>query len=363
MLDFDRTVGSVIDWVGKNGGWEENLLIVTADHDHYLTLNGNYPTLVRSKGAEALTTVDTVSDAGHLWGSDKTTKYGWGSHSNRPVPVYYQGAGAKVLDGYVGKGYESYGYDITGFPGHVDQSHIYQTMLAAVTGSPEKPLKEGPQTVFGLQGDDMIYTGAFDDVIYGNEGVNEIFANNGNNRIYGGSAADLVYTGSGKDVIFADEGENNVFSGDGDDQVYGGSQADYIYAGAGDDLIYANEGKNIIDAGPGNDRIYGGSQGDRILAGAGNDLIYANGGDNFINAGLGDDQVWTGGGADTFVLNTGAGFVTIQGYGGNDRFSLGTGLKAADLIFSAQSGDTIIKAGDDQLALLKGSIVNSVSFI
>jgi alkaline phosphatase len=32
MFDIDESVGAIIDWVGKNGGWEKNALYVTADH-------------------------------------------------------------------------------------------------------------------------------------------------------------------------------------------------------------------------------------------------------------------------------------------------------------------------------------------
>ncbi|NEU81987.1 esterase-like activity of phytase family protein [Nostoc sp. UIC 10630] len=131
-LDFDKAVGSTIDWINNNGGWDENLLIVTADHDHYLTLDGDFPTLVKNQGAEALTNLDTPAEVGHYWGSDPTVKYGWGTHTNRPVPVYYQGAGSEVLNSLVGKGYNAYGSDIPGIAGLNDQTHIYQTMFASI---------------------------------------------------------------------------------------------------------------------------------------------------------------------------------------------------------------------------------------
>lgn len=133
MNDFDKSVQAVIDWISKNGGWKKNLLLVTADHDHYLTLNDNFPELLKSKGAEALTFVEHNPDnAGHFWGSDPKVKYGWGSHSRRMVPVYFQG-GTATLSQYVGKGFKSYGFDVPGVFGAVDQSHIYQTMFNALT--------------------------------------------------------------------------------------------------------------------------------------------------------------------------------------------------------------------------------------
>lgn len=134
MQDFDKSVQAVVDWIGRNGGWEKNLLIVTADHDHYLTLNDNFPQLLKNKGARALTFREhEPAKAGHFWGSDPDVKYGWGTHTNRMVPVYFQGVGSSTLSGFVGKGYEAYGFDVPGISGAVDQSHIYQTMRAALT--------------------------------------------------------------------------------------------------------------------------------------------------------------------------------------------------------------------------------------
>jgi alkaline phosphatase len=132
VLDFDQAVKTTIDWIKDNGGWENNLLIVTADHDHYLTLNPNFSELLKEKGAEVLTAESDPSKAGHFWGADPNIKYGWGNHANRPVPVYYQGKGAEVLTNSIGKGFRLYGYNIPGIKGFVDQIHIYQTQRKAL---------------------------------------------------------------------------------------------------------------------------------------------------------------------------------------------------------------------------------------
>lgn len=132
VLDFDQAVKTTIDWIKNNGGWENNLLIVTADHDHYLTLNPNFSELLKEKGVEVLTAESDPIKAGHFWGADPNIKYGWGNHANRPVPVYYQGKGAEVLTNSVGKGFRLYGYDIPGIKGFVDQIHIYQTQRKAL---------------------------------------------------------------------------------------------------------------------------------------------------------------------------------------------------------------------------------------
>lgn len=138
MLSFDDAVQTVLSWISTHGGWRKNVLIVTADHDHYLTLNGNFPTLLAQRGATALTfTEHQPIQAGHFWGSDPTVKYGWTSHSNRPVPVYFQGD-ALNLSSFIGQGYTAYGYEVPGLLGLIDQTHIYQAMLTALNTPQQK---------------------------------------------------------------------------------------------------------------------------------------------------------------------------------------------------------------------------------
>jgi alkaline phosphatase len=140
-LAFDTSIGTVIDWIGSHGGWNKNLLIVTADHDHYLTLNPDFPEQLKTKGVEALTYTDhTPQAAGHFWGSDPNRKYLWGSHSSRMVPVYYQGFFGNFKK-YIGKGYTFIDnrpdgvrqvYTVPGVPGAIDQAHIFEVMRSAI---------------------------------------------------------------------------------------------------------------------------------------------------------------------------------------------------------------------------------------
>jgi alkaline phosphatase len=141
VLAFDDAVGTVIDWINHNGGWKKNVLVVTADHDHYLTLNDDFPQVLTESGAASLTfDKHTPTEAGHFWGSDPAIKYGWGTHSNRPVPVYYQGNPFK-LDSFIGKTVKYVDappegakktYSLPAVPGAVDQSHIHKAMLDAL---------------------------------------------------------------------------------------------------------------------------------------------------------------------------------------------------------------------------------------
>jgi alkaline phosphatase len=79
-LGFNEATATVLDWIGKHGGWENNLLIITADHETGY-LNSVQPTV-----AQQLPTVK--------WG---TTPPGWGSHTNRVVDVYTQGRGSDAF--------------------------------------------------------------------------------------------------------------------------------------------------------------------------------------------------------------------------------------------------------------------------
>lgn len=148
MNDFDKAVQEVISWVNNHGGWSKNLLLVTADHDHYLTLNNDFvskltpnPNPNQAKGlkynAKDITfNKHNPKDAGHFWGSDPNYKYLWGNHSRRIVPVYYQGAYSSTLTQSFGeklKFTDSSGtYSAPGVRGVVDQSHIFQAMKTAI---------------------------------------------------------------------------------------------------------------------------------------------------------------------------------------------------------------------------------------
>ncbi len=150
-LEFDKSVQTVLDWIEDNGGFEENQLVITADHDHYLTLNDNFPELLRDVGPNALTygvnaqdtddaldgeasptdyDASTPDAAGHFWGSESDVKHGWTNHSNRPVPVYYDGPESDAIKSSEGEGFELYGEEIPGVDGLVDQIHIAQAISA-----------------------------------------------------------------------------------------------------------------------------------------------------------------------------------------------------------------------------------------
>jgi alkaline phosphatase len=346
-LDFDKSVGSVIDWINKNGGWAENELIITADHDHYLTLNGDFPTLVRNNsanGISALTDIDTIAGSGQQWGSDPNDKYGWGNHTNRPVPVYYQGPESSLLTASIGTGYEVYGTQVQGIPGFVDQVDIAQTMFASVTETTQKTLVAGtpgadtfiaPANIDGVQ--DTIFTGA------GNDTVDLSFnANARNNRINAGKGSDTIYV----------------------------SRNDRAFGSDGNDVFDATDGKgnNRMSGGAGDDLFFLGSQ-DRALGGDGNDKFYVqSGGDNLLSGGAGADQFWIVSAELPSSSNTildfqvGTDVIGILG-------AASLGISATTLKLSQVGADTNILFGSQTLAILSGiqatdlSLTNTNQFV
>jgi alkaline phosphatase len=172
MLDIDDGVTEILKWIDANGGFAKNALYVTADHDHYLTLNDDFPEIVAKKiifgetydltpqsnsnvnpmdaavtagkHLKNLTQVDILNDyttwndtdisnVGHFWGARGSGGNGWGSHTTRPVPLFYGGDGG-CIDKLTGKGYQVLGREVAGVPGKIDQVHIHACMLKNLFG-------------------------------------------------------------------------------------------------------------------------------------------------------------------------------------------------------------------------------------
>ena len=81
-IDFHAAIDAVIDWVEAHGGWEANLVIVTADHEcGYLCGPDSKKTCMPVKGR----------------GKGVMPEAEWhnGGHTNQLVPFYIRGAGSE----------------------------------------------------------------------------------------------------------------------------------------------------------------------------------------------------------------------------------------------------------------------------
>ncbi|CAB9497259.1 Alkaline phosphatase H [Seminavis robusta] len=173
MLDIDEAVQAIMNFIQANGGWEKNALYVTADHDHYLTLLPEFPERVaqnlimgtshdmtpennsnKNPWTEAINagrhsddsktqgehigdfttwTPDDVENVGHFWGLRESGGNGWGSHSTRPVPLFYQGDDGCV-EALMGAGYQVVGREVPGVEDKIDQVHVHACMLKNLFG-------------------------------------------------------------------------------------------------------------------------------------------------------------------------------------------------------------------------------------
>ena len=370
LHDMDDVVTTVTAWVAQNGGWENNQVMVTADHDHYLTLLPNFPqeiaeSILASKAStvaapnEATTGVNKGYDTtltptltngstaewkagdaekvGHFWGTegklkDGTTGLGdlWTTHTQRPVPIYYQGADSVLIDQFVSTGIEAYGTVINGVPGMIDQAHVAFAMEASLLGgsTPEQRLMTAQDTVVSPT---LAFTSGSDDLLVANAAQQLTFK------------ANTIFTGAGVDEVNSDLNDgfrNTIFAGSGADVIYAGSR-DVITGGSGDDEIWAMGGNgNRLSGNGGDDDIVIGTTGNRALGGDGNDsfIINEGAGTNYLNGGAGSDQFWLISApgdkpaAKQFVMDFKA---------GEDLVGL-RGVAFADLSFSQVGADTLL---------------------
>jgi alkaline phosphatase len=109
-IDFNDAVAATLEWIAGHGGWDDNLLIITADHDT------GYLNSVKPTAAGQLPTVK--------WGLTGM----WGGHTNRMVDVYTQGAGSERFAAYALTANDF----LRGHATVVDNTAIFYVMKAAL---------------------------------------------------------------------------------------------------------------------------------------------------------------------------------------------------------------------------------------
>lgn len=103
QTDFNEAVDAIIAWVEANGGWEENLVIVTGDHETGYLTGPNYP------GTDLVANYDIVNmGAGVL----PNMKFNSGNHTNALIPLYAKGKGSERFASYADEIDFKFGYYI-----------------------------------------------------------------------------------------------------------------------------------------------------------------------------------------------------------------------------------------------------------
>jgi Ca2+-binding RTX toxin-like protein len=177
---------------------------------------------------------------------------------------------------------------------------------------------------------------AYDDHLWGNDGVNVLRGMDGNDSlkgfggndtIYGGDDADWLYGMDGNDTLRGENGNDHIEGGDGNDWMDGGAGADAMIGGLGNDTyIVDNAGDTVSEmGGQGQDEVRtsvswtltagadvetlrttndAGVSAINLTGNASGNVVRGNNGNNVINGGDGDDELTGLGGADSFLFNT-----------------------------------------------------------
>jgi Ca2+-binding RTX toxin-like protein len=194
----------------------------------------------------------------------------------------------------------------------------------------------GEDEIKGSIGDDKIYGGEDKDTIDGNYGDDYIFGERGNDELHGGDGADTIVGGAGTDEIYGDDDDDYLYgdfideerkgdNGDTKDYIYGGDGDDHIYGGGGDDKLYGDDDNDSIVGGSGSDKIYGGDDNDHLYGDFINEERKGDNGDaeDNIYGGDGDDHIYGGGGDDDLYGEDDKD--TIYGGSGSDEIHGGDG--------------------------------------
>ena len=214
----------------------------------------------------------------------------------------------------------------------------------------------GLATIHGDAGDDIITSGPFGGMLFGEEGDDTILGATSIDGIAGATGADTIDGGDDDDNLEGGAGVDNIMGGPGLDFISGGPGNDVLDGGDDNDTINGDEDDDDADGGPGNDTISGGPGTDTLSGDEGEDVIQGQAGADTLEGGDDDDElfghIFDSGDADpddnaVDTLRGDAGNDELHGQGGNDI--LDGGLDTDDL-FGEAGHDTLRGgAGSDTL--------------
>ena len=224
-----------------------------------------------------------------------------------------------------------------GRPPGIDNNEIVQISL-------DKPLNISPLVGIDAQGGNKVVPGTA-----------------GDDTSILPTRKDTIFTAGGNDLVDATEaaGNNRIYGGDGNDELLAGF-SDRLFGEAGDDILDATAGK-------GSNRLYGGAGSDKLFAGTA-DFLSGGDGDDSLFAGKGGNTLYGGAGADKFYLTSGGLPTSANTIGdfeiGIDKMLI-LGISGVTdftkVTLTQQGGDTLVKAGGKDLAVITGIGSNTLN--
>ena len=177
--------------------------------------------------------------------------------------------------------------------------------------------------LYGLAGDDLMFSGANDDILVGGDGNDQLLAGQGNDDLSGGLGNDALLDSTGNDTVYGGDGDDLVYASIGNDLLVGGNGNDtlaFVYLdhdGTDSELNLDGVVFDLAKTGSVNLGIYGidtifGFE--SVMGSLGNDTLFGNAGANTILGDLGADTLWGRAGNDS-----------IEGSHGGDVLIGGTG--------------------------------------
>ncbi|MBB5022897.1 alkaline phosphatase [Desulfurispira natronophila] len=137
QLDFLDSVETVVEWIGHNGGWDNNLLIITTDHGNAMPMGSNSDTI-----AHASMTISDIMDGQYIEGENEKGVRWWSDHhTNELVPLFARGIGAEFLEDYItgtDSNFITYypAWAESGFTGdYIDNTSVFELMKQRLSDS------------------------------------------------------------------------------------------------------------------------------------------------------------------------------------------------------------------------------------
>ena len=163
---------------------------------------------------------------------------------------------------------------------------VYDARSAEFATGADDVLRTGADedVVFGGMGKDKVWAGSGDDLVFGDAGfytatadgtyvygtlqaglatlgqdVDELRGEDGGDRLIGGQGADKIWGGNNNDIIFGDSGKGTVNPtssvDESEEATYG--DVDILEGENDDDVLFGGLGANILRGGSGNDVLFG----------------------------------------------------------------------------------------------------------